>query len=75
MATNRNDPRHEGFKAGGFFGGSCPYAPGSQEAAAWERGWVEGSMKREGARWRRPSASLRWQPLLQKLRNVIPLPR
>ena len=73
MASDRNDPRHEGFKAGGYFGGNCPYPPGSDEAAAWERGWAEGSKRRAGARHVSRHPAARWQQLLSRLRSWVPL--
>lgn len=72
MDTNRSDPRHEGYKAGGFFGGCCPYPPDSEQAAHWERGWVEGTVRRMGRQRRRQPPAARWQKLLKKLRNLVP---
>jgi hypothetical protein len=72
MAVNDPDPRHEGFKAGGYFGGCCPYAPGSQEAAAWELGWAEGAARRAGARHASQATRPRWQGFLKNLRRLVP---
>jgi hypothetical protein len=73
MSMNRNDdPRHEGYKAGGYFGGRCPYPSGSEEAVAWQLGWVEGSIKRAGARDRHGRASAGWRMILGKLRSLVP---
>lgn len=70
MPSNQSDAQHEGFKAGGYFGGQCPYPPGSEEAAAWERGWLEGSVRRTAAAQRRQQQPL--QMLLKRLRNLVP---
>lgn len=72
MPVNQPDPRHEGFKAGGYFGGACPYAPGSREAEAWEHGWVEGAARRAGAQRDGQAAQPRWQALLKNLRRLVP---
>lgn len=69
MPSNRSDAQHEGFKAGGYFGGQCPYPPGSQEAAAWERGWLEGSVRRTATQRRQQRPV---QTLLKTLRNLVP---
>jgi hypothetical protein len=71
MATNRSDPRHEGYKAGGYFGGSCPYPSGSEEALAWQHGWEEGSKRYRGARGPDRHPPARWQSLLKRLRSLV----
>jgi ribosome modulation factor len=75
MVTNRTDPRHEGYKAGGFFGGCCPYPSGSEEASDWERGWKEGMVRRAQTQRSNQHPPARWQKLLTKLRILVPLPQ
>lgn len=48
MTTDdQNDPWQRGFKDGAKVGSSCPYSLGSEEAAAWESGWITGIAERE----------------------------
>ena len=74
MATNRCDPRHEGYKAGGYFGGSCPYPSGSEDALAWQHGWEEGAKRHRSTRGLDRQPPARWQKLLGRLRKLVPSP-
>lgn len=71
MAANRDDLWHQGFKAGGCFGGRCPYPQGSQAARAWQAGWAEGVMRRTGATYRSRPEPTSAQVLLKKLRRLL----
>lgn len=72
MATNRCDPRHEGYKAGGYFGGSCPYPSGSQDALAWQQGWEEGAKRHRSTRGLELRPPAPWQQFLKRLRKLVP---
>jgi hypothetical protein len=48
----------EGFAAGETQKYGCPYRPSTVEAKAWEAGWDQGDLKRNGKPFRdRPLAS------------------
>lgn len=56
-ADNHNEPWQRGFRDGAKVGSSCPYSQGSEEAAAWESGWLTGIAERERkCFWGEPSA-------------------
>lgn len=57
----------EGFSIGEVrVGGCCPYASGSLEAEAWEDGWSQGVLKREGLDYRDEPGPNGWKQLVRR---------
>jgi hypothetical protein len=60
----------EGFSTGErLVGGCCPYACGSPEAEAWEDGWTQGVLKREGLDYRDEPGPSGWEQLIRRSRR------